>query len=54
MDLRELGRFGTCIAIESTLELRFLFLSMGYAQKGVNGVVPPRSMTLKSVLYRGY
>lgn len=54
MDLRELGRFGTCITIESTLELRFLFLSMGYAQKGVNGVVPPRSMTLKSVLYRGY
>ena len=54
MDLMKLSQFGTCISISSTLELRFIFLSMGYAQKGINGVVPPRTMTLKSTEYRGY
>lgn len=54
MDLMSLDRFGTSIQISSTLELRYLFLSMGYAQKGIDGVVPPKSITIKSVEYRGY
>lgn len=54
MDLMQMSKFGTCISISSTLELRFIFLSMGYAQKGINGVVPPRTMTLKTTEFRGY
>lgn len=54
MDLMQMSRLGTCISISSTLELRFIFLSMGYAQKGINGVVPPRTMTLKTTECRGY
>lgn len=54
MDLLALRRFGTSITLTSTVELRFIFLSMGYAQKGIDGIVPPKTMTLTATEYRGY
>lgn len=49
-----LSKAQTDFTVVSTFELRFLFLSMGYAQKGINGVVPPKTIELKATDYRGY
>ena len=44
----------TDFQISTTVDLRMLFLSMPFAQKGIQGVVPPRSLPLTVTDYRGY
>ena len=40
--------------ITTTVKMRTLFLSMPFAQKGVNGVVPLREIVFTATDYRGY
>ena len=44
----------TDFSITTTVDLRMLFLSMPVAQKGINGVVPPKSLPISVTDYRGY
>lgn len=44
----------TDFSITTNVELKMLFLSMPFAQKGVNGVVPPGSLAVSVTDYRGY
>lgn len=44
----------TGFSITTTVDLRMLFLSMPFAQKGVNGVVPPGKLEITATDYRGY
>ena len=37
-----------------TVDLRMMFLSMPFAQKGVGGVIPPKSLPISVTDYRGY
>ena len=44
----------TDFSISSTVDIRMLFLSMPMAQKGIDGVIPPKSKALTVTDYRGY
>ena len=44
----------TDFSITTNVELKMLFLSMPFAQKGVNGVVPPGTLPVSVTDYRGY
>ena len=44
----------TDFRLTTTVDLRMLFLSMPFAQKGIQGVVPPRTLSLSVSDYRGY
>ena len=44
----------TTFEIETTVEMRMLFLSMPLAQRGINGVVPPKTLTITATDHRGY
>ena len=44
----------TGFSVTSTVQLRMLFLSMPFAQRGVDGVVPPGMLSLSATDYRGY
>lgn len=44
----------TDFSISSTVDIRMLFLSMPMAQKGVSGVIPPKSRALTVTDHRGY
>ena len=44
----------TDISVTTNVELKMIFLSMPFAQKGVNGVVPPGTLPLTVTDYRGY
>lgn len=44
----------TDFSITTTADLRMLFLSMPFAQKGVSGVVPPKTLPISVTDYRGY
>lgn len=44
----------TGISLTTSLDLRMLFLSMPFAQKGVNGTVPPGKLEIAVTDYRGY
>lgn len=44
----------TDFSLTTTVDLRMLFLSMPFAQAGVNGVVPPGTLSLSVTDYRGY
>ena len=50
----DLGKLFTGFTLTTTVDMRMLFLSMPLAQKGVNGVVPPKTLTLTATEYRGY
>lgn len=50
----DLGKLYTGFTLTTTVDMRMLFLSMPFAQKGVNGVVPPKTLTLTATEYRGY
>lgn len=50
----DLGKLITGFSLTTTVDLRMLFLSMPFAQKGVNGVVPPRTLAITATDYRGY
>ena len=44
----------TDFSITTTVDLRMLFLSMPMAQKGMNGVIPPKTLPISVTDYRGY
>lgn len=44
----------TDFSITTSVELKMLFLSMPFAQQGVNGVVPPGTLPVSVTDYRGY
>jgi len=44
----------TTFSITTTVDMRMLFLSMPLAQRGINGVVPPRTLAIAETDYRGY
>lgn len=44
----------TDFSLTTTLDLRMIFLSMPFAQKGVNGTVPPGTLQITVTDYRGY
>jgi hypothetical protein len=44
----------TDFSVTTTVDLSMLFLSMPFAQGGVNGVVPPKTMEVTVTDYRGY
>ena len=44
----------TGFEVTTTADLRMLFLSMPFAQRGVNGVVPPGTLPISVTDYRGY
>jgi hypothetical protein len=44
----------TTFTLTTTSEMRMMFLSMPFAQKGINGVVPPKTLQLKVSDQRGY
>lgn len=50
----DLEKLYTGFTLTTTVDMRMLFLSMPFAQKGVNGVVPPKTLTLTATEYRGY
>lgn len=50
----DLGKLSTGFTLTTTVDMRMLFLSMPFAQSGVKGVVPPRTLTLTATEYRGY
>ncbi|MCL2162886.1 MAG: DUF5702 domain-containing protein [Oscillospiraceae bacterium] len=57
--LQQDGRFrmsnaATTVEVETTVEMRMLFLSMPFAQRGVNGVIPPATMPITVTDVRGY
>lgn len=50
----DLSKAITDFSITTTVDMRMLFLSMPFAQRGIGGVVPPRSMPISVTDYRGY
>jgi len=44
----------TTVTIRTTVEMRMLFLSMPFAQKGVNGIIPPKTLPITATDFRGY
>lgn len=52
--LIDLSTMTTGFSITTTVDLRMLFLSMPFAQKGIDGTVPPGKVALKVTDYRGY
>ncbi len=53
-DRVDLSKAITGFSLTSTVELRMLFLSMPFAQEGVDGVIPPKTLPLSVTDYRGY
>lgn len=50
----DMSKAVTDFSMTTTLDLKMLFLSMPFAQQGVNGTVPPGSLQLSVTDYRGY
>lgn len=44
----------TGFSLTTTAEMRMLFLSMPMAQKGIDGVIPPKTLSVSVTDYRGY
>lgn len=53
-ELYNMARVHTDFKITTTVDMRMLFLSMAFAQKGIDGVVPPKTMPITVTDYRGY
>lgn len=53
-DRFRMSNAATTFSLETTVDLRMLFLSMPLAQRGVNGVVPPTTLPIKMNDVRGY
>lgn len=57
MDGKALLRMENCdtaYEVQTQVEMGFLFFSMGVFQKGVDGVVPPKTITVSATDRRGY
>ena len=50
----DMGKAITDFSLTTTVDLRMLFLSMPLAQRGVNGTVPPGTLSLSVTDYRGF
>ena len=53
-ELFDLAKAVTGFSVSTTVDLRMLFLSMPFAQKGTNGTVPPGKLQIRVTDYRGY
>ena len=53
-DRFRLSEMKTDFSIALSADLRMLFLSMPLAQRGINRVIPPGTMTVTAADYRGY
>lgn len=58
-ELKKAGRFSlenlkTDFSVTTALDMRMLFLSAPFAQKGINGVIPPKTARFTVTDYRGY
>lgn len=53
-DKVDLSNAITGFSLTTTVDLNMLFLSMPFAQEGVNGVVPPGTLEITATDYRGY
>lgn len=54
VQLFDLSKAFTTFAVETKTQVRFTFLSMPFAQQGVNGIVPPTTFPVNVTTYRGY
>jgi hypothetical protein len=54
LTLVDLQKAKTDFKITTTVDMRMLFLSMPFAQEGVKGVIPPKTMPVSVSDYRGY
>lgn len=52
--LLDLSKANTTFEVKTSTQVRFMFLSMPFAQQGVNGVVPPTTFPVTVTDYRGY
>lgn len=52
--LYDVSKYHTDFEITTSVDMRMLFLSMPFAQKGVNGVIPPKTRPVTVTDYRGY
>lgn len=52
--LIEMETLHTDFEITTTVDLRMLFLSMPFAQKGIKKVIPPKTIQITAIDYRGY
>ena len=52
--LFDMRRAVTDFSVATTVDLRMLFLTQPFAQKGINGTVPPGTMQFTVTDYRGY
>ena len=50
----DLSKAYTTFAVKTETNVRFTFLSMPFAQKGINGIVPPTTFPVSVTTYRGY
>lgn len=50
----DLDKLITGFSLTTSVDMRMLFLSMPFAQKGANGVIPPKTLTITATDYRGY
>ena len=54
VSLFDLSKAYTTFAVSTTTEVRFMFLSMPFAQTGLNGIVPSTTFPVVATDYRGY
>lgn len=52
--LFDLSKANTTFAVTTKTEVRFMFLSMPFAQQGINGIVPSTTFSVAVTDYRGY
>lgn len=50
----DLSKASTDFTITTAVDMRMLFLSMPFAQKGIDGVIPPKTFPISATDYRGY
>ncbi|AZN39941.1 DUF5702 domain-containing protein [Paenibacillus albus] len=54
LTLENMEKYQTDFQLTTTVDMRMLFLSMPFAQRGVKGVVPPKTKEIIVTDYRGY
>lgn len=52
--LLDLSKANTTFEVKTSTQVRFMFLSMPFAQKGIDGIVPPTTFPVTVTDYRGY
>lgn len=53
-DLYDMSKLHTDFIIATSIDIRMLFLSMPFAQKGIEEGIPPKTIPITVVDYRGY